>query len=319
MQAINWRLRRVRRVLTARYPRAALSTSGAAAYASCACGLREPSIELVRRVFDPTTGLSPSRLAPAIAACERRSSALGWIAGARGLDPVAAMLERTDNLAAVLADHPRAVLLTFHVGPLLAVAGALRRERARTLLVKRLPTYAVPDGWKISPTFNESAHSAAALLGAILWLRSEGVVAIAADGGPASEKIEGLPCLQRTLRLSRGPFFLARRAGVPVIPIAGSWGAGNRLRVEVGKPLEATGRSQARVEWDLALQSVHWLEQHLLQHPDEISLALLRHLATAPRVERGGFSFTGDHSGHRTSTPSASSKDPSLRDSRIVS
>lgn len=284
MTPLAWRLRRARRVLSGRYPRTALRTAGALARARCVYGLGAPAPALVLAALDAVLPNAGKGVAAAIASSDMRVKALGHIASTRGLNGIVPLLGDTRPLSAVLAHHPRAVLVTFHVGPAIAIVAALVREGIRALLVKRQVTFGVPDNWQVRPTLDDSSRAAAALLRAVLWLRDPGMVLIAADGGPQSVKLDPLPCLRRNLRLSRGPFFLARRARVPVIPVVGCWGEGmTDLRVEVGEPVDATAGSDVEAEHAMARRCLQWLDQYLRQRPDHLSLAFLTALAHAPR------------------------------------
>jgi hypothetical protein len=97
------------------------------------------------------------------------------------------------------------------------------------------------------------------------------------------------PCLGGTLQLARGPFALARIAGVPIVPVIPRW-VGMHVELTVGEPFtaEAQDGSADGHERALAESAGRWLERYLLEHPEELSrrvVALMKELPAA--VEDG--------------------------------
>ena len=96
-------------------------------------------------------------------------------------------------------------------------------------------------------------------------VRAGGVVAIAGEGR--------IQPFESTIRpLSEGPAYFALRAGVPMVPIAingTSWlFLGRRVRVQIGEPLEASGRPTRQAVDELTDRCRRALEAMVADEPE---------------------------------------------------
>jgi hypothetical protein len=118
-------------------------------------------------------------------------------------------------------------------------------------------------------------------------LKDGGFVATALDVVPGA----GIPapCLGHRLLLARGPFGLARLAGVPIVPLVGRFVKGG-VEIVLGRPLAvppaavaASAAASGAAEWEsfLAASAAGWLEGYLRAAPAETGLSLLRNLLGA--------------------------------------
>jgi hypothetical protein len=82
----------------------------------------------------------------------------------------------------------------------------------------------------------------------------------------------------RTHRLARGPFVLARLAGVPVLPVAARW-QGAKVQYTFGRPIEVAD------EASMAAAVAGWFDDYMSAHPDVLDAPLA---AQFRRPLRGG-------------------------------
>jgi hypothetical protein len=179
----------------------------------------------------------------------------------------------------VLPLAPPYILGFAHIGVYEALAPVFERLEGPTLLWREgeihLPTHRLA----IATTEGGIGRRAAAFVKAVKWLRDGGIVATALDvlGEP------GIPIrlLDRRLELARGPFALARRMGVPIVPAVAIQRKGC-VTVISGPPLEAVASHDKAVESQLAQSTMDWFGAFLRHHPDDMGLGLLRALVAAP-------------------------------------
>lgn len=233
---------------------------------------RWPSPTLVRDVL----GLAPrraARIAVQIGALEARNRLYVSLLQEQGAAALRAVARWADPHAAGDLRGP-AILVTFHVGALHALATALAAAPQPQLLVRWSRLYEPPPGSSIALTGGTLEERAALLRRGLAILERGGIVVTALDGEHGAH-LESR-CFGRVLRLGRGPFFLALETGAPVRPLVALW-AGHRARVELGAPL-ASGSGDER-QPGLARAAGAWLETFLRRHPAQASLGLLRRLA----------------------------------------
>ena len=80
------------------------------------------------------------------------------------------------------------------------------------------------------------------------------------------------PLLGRRLRLARGPFALARIAGVPIVPLVARW-QGNGVAIVKGEPIVAS-----EDDGETAAALAGWLEDYLRAFPGETAAYLVERL-----------------------------------------
>lgn len=237
--------------LALRHPRPALSLAGALGSIRNRLSRRWPSPEQVRTLFPSLPRSEAARVAWRIAALEARNRLLVRciLQGARPL------VEVPEAFAAL---RPPLLLGTFHVGAVHALGPALERLPGPVLALREGRLY--PADWVVSTAGDEQSR-AAVFLRALDHLQAGGFVVTALDAGAGLSA----PCLGRDLELARGPFELARLAGVPIVPVVARWREG---RVEI-----LTGEALTEAE-----AAARWLESYLLASPAELGLGLLRSL-----------------------------------------
>lgn len=287
--------------LAVRHPRPALAAAGALGRLRNRLSRRWPAPEQVRALFPHLGAREAARVAWEIGGLEARNRLLVACIRRAGLAPVRPLVragsaglpafeERTRPplvradpaaLPALREIRPPLVLGTFHVGALHALGPALERLPGPVLALRQGPLYEPRPPVELISTEGDDQSRAAAFQRALAHLAGGGFVALALDvaPGPAIP----VPCLGRTLALSRGPFALARLAGTPIAPMAARWRHG-RVEVEIGEALG--GSDPARTDasaWESALAAAagRWLERHLLASPGETGLGLLRALLAA--------------------------------------
>lgn len=189
-----------------------------------------------------------------------------------GLPPVRSMVIPSDALAAL---RPPAIIGLFHVGPVTAMAPAVEQLRGNVFVLRRssLSLERAPN-ITVETAEGDEQRRALAFYRALERLKAGEFVTMALD--PEQAFRIPAPCLGQTLQLARGPFALARIAGVPIVPVVPRW-HGARIEIEVGEPIEAAAH-----EDQLAAAAAAWLERYLLAHPDELTLRIAELLRQRP-------------------------------------
>jgi hypothetical protein len=254
-------------------PRLALSGAGTLGRLRNRLSRRWPSPEQVRALFPEMEARAAARVAWRIGGLEARNRA--WVEGLKrsGLDPLRPLVRTPPAFAAL---RPPLLLVTFHVGAVHALGPALERLPAAVLGLRHGPFYEVRPPLALETTEGDAQRRAALFQRLLAHLTGGGFVAMALDIVPGA----GLPvpCLGRPLELARGPFALARLAGVPLVPLVGRW---RREEVEIvlGEALPPP-LAEGAAEWEsaLAVSAGLWLERYLRASPAEIGLGLLRTL-----------------------------------------
>jgi hypothetical protein len=258
-------------------PPLALSGAGTLGRLRNRLSRRWPSPEQVRALFPEMGARAAARAAWRIGGLEARNRA--WVENLRrsGLDPLRPLVRTPPALAAL---RPPLLLGTFHVGAVHALGPALERLPAAVLGLRHGPFYEVRPPLALATTEGDAQQRAALFQRLLAHLTGGGFVAMALDAVPGT----GLPvsCLGRTLELARGPFALARLAGVPLVPLVGRWRRGS-VEVVLGEALPqplGSGAASGAAEWESALAASAglWLERYLRASPTELGLGLLRTL-----------------------------------------
>lgn len=246
--------------LAVRHPRAAFSMAGALGSLRNRLSRRWPEPAQVRVLFPALSRSEAARAAWRIAALEARNRLL--VRRIRqGERP---LVDVPDAFAAL---RPPLLLGTFHVGAVHALGPALERLPGPVLALRQGLLYT--GALEVMSIAGDEQSRAAVFLRAMAHLRAGGFVALALDvaTGPGI----AVPCLGRELELARGPFALARLAGVPIVPLAARWRQ-ERVEVRTGEPIAPAE------EAGMAASAARWLESYLLESPAELGLGLLRSL-----------------------------------------
>jgi hypothetical protein len=185
---------------------------------------------------------------------------------AGGMDPVRALVDENEQLAAL---RPPLILGTFHVGALTAIGAGLERVPGRVLVLRRSsPLGKVPSPLRIEETDGDEQRRALVFHRALDWLRGGDSVFMPLDPEQAAVRL-AVPFEGRTLHLARGPFAVARIARVPIVPIVARW-RGTRAEIVVGDAIAASSDESA-----MASSAAAWLERYLRESPLEISARIL--------------------------------------------
>lgn len=231
--------------------------------------------------------MARARLAPLareIAANYFRNRVLIVLLRRSGIESLARFVEceGAENLG--LGEPGRsAVLVTWHVGPVFAIAPALHRLGLSALVVREGPFYPPPPDWEVAVTRGPLEQRTLVLRRALERLRAGGVVLGALDGVHGSSTAP-VSCLGRLVAFSRGPLWLARRARAPLVPVVARWRPGGRILFRADAPLwrprECGGPDPS--EDALAACAARWLEAYLRRVPEELWPSTVRWLLNAP-------------------------------------
>jgi hypothetical protein len=255
-----------------RHRRVALSLAGALGSSRNRLSRRWPDPEQVQTLFPALSRSEAARVAWRIAALEARNRLLVGCIRRAGAGPVRPLVETPEAFAAL---RPPLLLGTFHVGAIHALEPALEKLPGPVLALRQGRLYPADLPVEVLSTEGNEQSRAAVFLRALAHLRAGGFVVTALDvvSGTGGAGLAA-PCLGRTLDVARGPFTLARLAGVPIVPIAARWQQG-RVKVAVGEALTSSD------EAELAGATALWLERYLLKSPGELGLGLLRSLLSS--------------------------------------
>jgi hypothetical protein len=271
----------------AEQPRLALAAAATLGRLRNRLSRRWPSPEQVLALFPELGTREAAEVAWRIGGLEACNRA--WVEGLRrvGLDPLRPLVRMPPELARL---RPPLILGTFHVGAVHSLSPAFERLNAPVIALRDGPFYPVRSPLTLATTEGGSQRRAALFHRLLGNLSDCGFVALALDAVPGV----GLPvsCLGHRLGLARGPFALARLAGVPLLPIVGRFRDGG-VDIVLGEALPQPPASEA-VEWEstLAASAAGWLERYLRAAPAELGLGLLRNLLaagiTSPPSAAGG-------------------------------
>jgi hypothetical protein len=255
-----------------RHRRVAFSLAGALGSIRNRLSRRWPHPEQVRTLFPALPRSEAARVAWRIAALEARNRVLVECIR-RGALP---LVEAPEAFASL---RPPLLLGTFHVGAIHGLEPALEKLPGPVLALRQGRLYPADRPVEVVSTEGDEQSRAAVFLRALSHLQAGGFVVMALD--LALDAGTGLtaPCFGRTLELARGPFALARLAGVPIVPLTARWRQGG-VKVAIGEVLTASG------ETELAAAAALWLERYLLESPGEMGLGLLRSLLSPPSGPR---------------------------------
>jgi hypothetical protein len=245
---------------------------------------RWPSPEQVRSLFPHLGAREAAAVAWRIGGLEARNRA--WIEGLRqgGLDPLRPLVRTPPEVAAL---RPPLLLAIFHVGAVHALSPAFEQLSAPVIALRHGVLYQGRPPLTVMTTEGGAEERRKLFQRLLAQLQGGGFVATALDVVPGV----GLqaPCLGHTITLARGPFGLARLAGVPIVPLVGRFRNGG-VEIVVGEAL-AIPEVEDAAEWESAATAAAagWLERYLLPAPAEIGLGLLRNLLGAEiRKPEGG-------------------------------
>lgn len=252
------------------HPRGAFAAAAALGSLRNRVSRRWPSPEQVRTLFPHLTLPQAARVAWEIAAAEARNRVLVECLRRAGAAPVRPLVRAHGAFAAL---RPPVLFGTFHVGALHALGPVVERLPGPVLAFRLGRLYEVGPAVEVVSTEGDEQGRAAVFHQALAHLRAGGFVVMALDVVPG----EGLStsCLGHPLELARGPFALARIAGVPLVPLAARWRP-DGIEALTGEEISSTGSEAA-----MAAAAAVWLDGYLRENPAEISLGLLRTLLRA--------------------------------------
>jgi lauroyl/myristoyl acyltransferase len=210
-------------------------------------GVSGPSSESVRSVFPQLSDNAARGVALRISCGEACNVVVRHGLYRSGLQPFRASLAGLEPFEAL---RPPMVLVTFHVAAIDVAVGLPDVLRGPVFVVSR-PSSDVPD----------ECVRASLFMKAVRHLRQGGFVVTAADGLPSATI--PVPFLGRTILLSRGLFVMARRTGVPFVPVIAGWRNG-RAKIVVGDAIPAMS------DECMAAAAAQWLEKQLMDFPSDI-------------------------------------------------
>ena len=170
--------------------------------------------------------------------------------------------------------RPPLVLVSFHIGPIVAIG----------LLLDRLPggvlafTAGFPS-WRTVTMANvdgDEWQRVAAFQTAVDTLQRGGCVFIAADG--ARRKRIHTTMFGRRVSMARGAFALSRLTGAPMLPLVARW-RGGRIEIVAGDPIPPT--DEATMVGALGT----WLERHLQEDPEDLGPEFVDYLRRSPLAD----------------------------------
>lgn len=247
----------------------------------------------LRELFDgfPVSDSNYRAVAQTIAGYHGRRVALRSIVERRGVGVAAALLdgEGLDAIERLARPARPVVVMTCHFGAPAALAAAFVGAHVRALAIHGNRSRREPSGTQVIAVSDERKRTSA-LWQAVHWLRENGLVAIAADGGDG-ERTAAVPCLGRLVRFGRGAFAMARLGGAEIVPAVGLWTPAGRIRLQVGQALSfVRGETPEAFETNGAAAFAKWYEDVMLANPTQVRVEILRRLLAADRVasERSG-------------------------------
>jgi hypothetical protein len=179
---------------------------------------------------------------------------------------IAALALPHPSLAAL---QPPAIITTFHVGVLPMLGFALEQLPAPVLIVRRHPGGTPHSSFERGATRGTEQERALLFHRCVNFLRSGRFVMIAADPFPTERGALATPFRGGIIRLTRGPYALARITGAPLIPLVARW-RGARVEFVVGDAVPA-----AKEEAAMAREMASWLDRYLTEAPEEMSEQVL--------------------------------------------
>jgi lauroyl/myristoyl acyltransferase len=181
-----------------------------------------------------------------------------------------------ERIAALALPNPQlatlqapAIITTFHVGVLPMLGFALQQLPAPVLIVRRHPGGTPHPSFERGATRGTEQERALLFHRCVHFLRTGRFVMIAADPFPTERGALATPFRGGILRLSRGPYALARITGAPLIPLVARW-RGARVEFVLGEPVQA-----AKEETTMAREMASWLDRYLTGAPEELSEQVL--------------------------------------------
>jgi hypothetical protein len=224
------------------------------------------SRERIESVFPHLSRRDVRRVSAHVRNAELRNEIVVEMMLAGGMDPVRALVDENEQLAAL---RPPVILGTFHTGALTAIGAALERVPGRVLILRRAsPLGRVPSPLFIEETDGDEQRRALVFHRALDWLAGGDSVFMPLDPEQAAVRL-AVPFHGRALNLARGPFAIARIARVPIVPIVARW-RGTRAEIVVGDAIAPSDDESAT-----ATAAAAWLERYLRDSPREISARIL--------------------------------------------
>jgi len=260
-----------------------LRAAGAAGRMSHRLHAGNPAPDELRRLFGsrPIDAVATARR---ISELRYRNRAMAAIVAKRSLSSVIDLAdeESVEQLQQLHRAGP-AVLLTWHIGPVLGLATLLARGAIPALIVRTGFFYTGPPCLEFAYTAGGARDRVAVLLRAINRLRDGGLVVLAADGPDPAETMT-VRCFGRRVALARGPFAMSRMAAAAIVPLAPYLNTSGKIALRVGSSLPgeaASGERPVDVEQVAADAAASWFESYVSEAPHELWVYTLRRLLAA--------------------------------------
>jgi len=221
-------------------------------------------------------------IASSMMALRYQNRALVPIVGNRGCAILNPLLEAGTTTALQRIQGP-AVIATWHSGPAFGLGAALIRAGMPAFALRKEMPYARVTPLEYGLTHGTSEARAHTFARALSHLRQGGVVAIAVDVSDVALTAP-VPCLNRMVRLARGPFALSRLSGAGVVPVVATWNARREISVVVGTVVSPpSGDVEPDAETIAAADVARQLDATIRALPHEIWFCMLRWLLKSPQ------------------------------------
>ncbi len=280
----------IKRWFIQQYPAASFRVSGFIGHLSSVVSPVEGLPEDVEALFGSLPRGHANRTARSSQWLASKNKSVGRLVKRVGFERLAPFVEchGAEHLRALRSSKQPAILISWHVGPFLAIASALYGLGIPTLFVIKRQPRRLPTNFQVRETGRNALQRSLTLKHALEWLRAGGVVVIAGDGKQGSATIER-PCLGRKLPFQRGPAVLARLTGAPLVPVVAAWNRNGRtihvtIHEALPRPDIPAGDGQA-YDRALLIEAAGWFERYIRSAPGELDPYRLREFARAPRVE----------------------------------
>lgn len=235
-------------------PRMALAAADAAGRASAP--FRSDTPGRLQELFPHLTAQEAARLLRHILAMEVRNQMLPAM-GRRAVGRIARFAGKIESL-----ELP-AILVTFHIGPMLALGRLLDGEEDNRPIVR---------------SYGRELSGARELHRALTTLRETRLLGVAVDSWRAARV--DVPFFDTTMGIARGAFALSRIARVPLVPALFVW-RGWEIDVVLGEPVappapSASQEESLESERQTAAAIVVWLEGYLRGSLRDLGLRAIR-------------------------------------------